>query len=347
MDENADVIATQKILNEKIDKASGNINSILTLLGNIPPNAINSQASDAVNILVDTVSPSPNSSSNTTTTTNSQSNIFEMSNEEIILICNQVTELFNDLASFRVELNSTNEAISRMKEKHEKDIKDMEEKYNNEIAKMKKKYDEELVLLKEKSNDLDQHPRLNNLIFRNFYIPDGDWSGYTFACYIATTLNNLLPMLEMPVTPYNIDIAHPLRKTSRGENVVIVRFTNRHVRHDIYKNKDYLLNYDIYVTEQLTKDNLKLLFKAKSIVGGPNAWSYNGKIFAFSQNKRYLVKNEESLKFLVSTSYNNHLHSNTTFLSNDPYVPSNHSRASPRRGEGHRRNYYSSPVYNS
>ena len=140
------------------------------------------------------------------------------------------------------------------------------------------------------------------MILDNFLIPcwakEPDCNGYHLACYVAFWLNKFLPMLSTLVTPHNIDITHPLKNNAKGQTVLILRFGNRHVRHDIFNNREFLLRHGITVSEHLTQDNLTLKRKAEAIVGEMNVWSFDCKIYALSQGRRISIWNEKSLSFL-------------------------------------------------
>lgn len=164
---------------------------------------------------------------------------------------------------------------------------------NKRIAANEAKHAADTHKLTTINNDLDQHYRLHNAIFHNIRVPpiNYDKSGKQishpgdnakFCQYIADQLNHYLPNLSIPVSMHNIDIAHPLRNNAKNQPVVIVRFVNRHLRNEILEkeNKSILKSFGIGVTEQLTPRNMELFNKTKDIVGGPNVWSRNGKIFA-------------------------------------------------------------------
>ena len=153
-----------------------------------------------------------------------------------------------------------------------------------------------------KNNDLDQQYRLNNAIFHNIQVPPINYDkdgkqiiqhndSAKFCQFIADQLNFYLPELSIPVSLHSIDIAHPLRNNSKNQSIVIVRFVNRHLRNEILEkdNKNILKSHGIGVTEQLTPTNMELFNKTKVVVGAPNVWSRNGKIFARTANGKIHV----------------------------------------------------------
>ena len=173
---------------------------------------------------------------------------------------------------------------------------------NQSIIANDAKRDADNKILIMKNNDLDQHNRLHNAVFHNMRVPpinyDKDGKQITqpndsakFCQFIADQLNYYLHELSIPVSLHNIDIAHPLRNNSKNQPVVIVRFVNRHLRNEILEkaNKNILKNHGIGVTEQLTPTNMELFKKTKVVVGAPNVWSRNGKIFARTANGKIHV----------------------------------------------------------
>ena len=319
--DNQNIADKQAVLAKKIDKTNEGIASIVSKL----TEAVNAESTDeeaieAVQKLVSTVNPDQKKNPN-------------LSNEDIKMICSQVIELFNDLNSFRAELSTITEEFEKLKIKNEKDLNDLRNKLHQEINDVKMEHSKEIVRLKEKHNENDQYLRSNNLVFRNL-LPNNYkvMSGAaTFAHYVAEQINYFLPMLNIPVSVHNIDIAHPLRSNAKGQPPIIVRFTNRHVRHNVFENKDYLKRFGIFVTEHLTADNVKLLNKAQGIVGYENAWSFNGKIFALTNSGRVVLKAESDLTTLRDKlPTNNSSNRNTSNLRGRGY----RGRGSSSRGYG-------------
>ena len=203
--------------------------------------------------------------------------IIKLSKSDADILKNEVSKLNCIVKELLNEMNELNKFITTTIAKHDKDI----HKHDNDIHK-----------LNMKNNDLDQHYRLHNAIFHNMKLPphltsnkDSRQTSHPddnakFCKFIADQLNYYLPELSIPVSLYNIDIAHPLRNNSKGQPVVIVRFVNRHLRNEILEYKNQLKNFGVGVTEQLTPKNMELFNKTKVAVGAPNVWSRNGKLFA-------------------------------------------------------------------
>ena len=298
--ENLEIVSTkQVVLQTKIDKAADGISTIVSQLANASSDELDIEAKEAVGKLVTAVSTSSTLSSPNQLSTTSN---LKLSSDQIKLICQQVTELVNDLASFRSELLSLSEQVADHIKKIQEDMKDMKKSFNEELDIIKADYQKEINLMKQKNNDYNQYLRKNNLVCENFLLPNwamkNDCNGFQLACYVAFWLNKFLPMLITPVTPYNINITHPLRNNSKGQPVIIIRFVNRYVRHDVYNNREALLQHGITVNEHLTQENLRLKRKAEGIVGVSKVWSFDCKIYALSRGKSISIWNEKSLTFL-------------------------------------------------
>ena len=310
-------------LDNKIDRANAGIAVIIQQLAKAFTNC--PEPNEAVAELVSTVSPDLISEE-----TNNEQLQHSLSSEEIKLICDQVTEIFHDLSSFRTELNSLNDEFIKLQQKHSEDIKQINVKFEDDLNKAKLQYRKEINSLNEKQNLQDQYLRSNNLVFADLDLPQYNCSGAAFAHYIAQQINNFLPMLHIPVNEFNINIAHPLKSKVKGKSLVIVRFTNRHIRNDIYENREYLRYHGITVTEHLTPENVKILHKAQEIVGKSNAWSFNGKLFAFNQNRTIQIKNMDdicNLKESVNGNDNNNVRKeNNNYYNSYPRIQESYYR---------------------
>ena len=245
---NIDDIAAQQVVSaEKKENATEGISTILSQLSTTPN--LQDDAKEAVDNLVKTVCTTSPSIKSSLEVKNTSSSSPVISSEQVKLICQQVRELFNDLSSFRTELRSMDTVLHNHIKKLEEDMISMKAKHDEDMKAMKSKHETDIAKVKGKVNDNDQYPRKNNLIFGNVWLPDWakqrDCNGFELANYVAFNLNTFLPMLHTPVTPYNIDITHPLRNNRDGKSVIIVRFVNRHIRHDIYNNRESLLNLGI------------------------------------------------------------------------------------------------------
>ena len=121
-----------------------------------------------------------------------------------------------------------------------------------------------------------------------------------FDTWIYQTLNNLLPNLESTLTLRDIDTSHVLYE---GSDIVLVRFSNRRARNDVFFNKrDLKGNGDrITITEHLTNYRFTLLNKAIDIVGKRNAWSKKCQIYVKIRNVIYNVWSVDEVRSLYGS----------------------------------------------
>lgn len=210
------IASQQEKLNDKIDNVSAKLNVIVDSLANaeIIPVGDDPEVIEPVQTLLSKISPIVPAKHESST---SHPTMLKLSGDEIKVICNQITELFNDLSSFRSEMNSINDQLIKLEEKHDKDILSIKKNCEDELNAVKILLKEEIDKLKERNNSLDQYLRSNNLVLHKFRIPKGIYSGTEFTHYVAETLNSLLPMLKTRLSVHNINITHPLRSNSRGQ----------------------------------------------------------------------------------------------------------------------------------
>ena len=160
------VSAKQVLLQSKIDKAADGITTILSQLANASPDELDSVAKEAVSELVTAVSSSsPPSSPNQSGTSN-----LKLSSDHIKIICQQVTELANDLSSFRAELVSLSMQVSDHIKKNEEDLKNIKKGFKDELALIKADYQKEMNLMKQSINQVvfycffDSNKHIKNII---------------------------------------------------------------------------------------------------------------------------------------------------------------------------------------
>ena len=184
------------------------------------------------------------------------------------------------LSSFQVQLNeSRQEALQ-----YSSQVSNLQSGWSNfdfRLSQMERQlYDQGIDLEEQK-----QYSMRNDLMVKNLKnLPvksDGEsFSRFNkrFDTYIYETLNELLPNLETALTLNDIDTSHILYE---GSDLVLVRFSNRRARNDVYFNKrDLKGNPDkIIISEHLTKYRQSLLKFAMKTAGKRNAWSKKCEIF--------------------------------------------------------------------
>ena len=217
--------ATQKILDQKLEKANDGISSIVGALADLA-----SKSDDVQSTPSKCVSP-----------------------VDIKLILSQVTELVEDLSSFRAEMASIKDDIVLFKQQQASELTKLKNDFNSELRKLQENQKKEIKQLKKITNANNQYPRLNNAVLHNFHVPSREEWNVSYTERVAWQLNEYLPMLDVPLNKYNIDITHPLRNNTKGQPVVIIRLVNRHIRNNILDHAFVLERYGIFASEHLTR----------------------------------------------------------------------------------------------
>jgi hypothetical protein len=92
--------------------------------------------------------------------------------------------------------------------------------------------------------------------------------------------------LQVDVSPQDISVAHRLRAGKKDQvRPVIVRFTNRRVRDDVYRARKLLKDNQehIYINEHLTKSTANLLYESRQLIRDKklhSAWTQHGQVYA-------------------------------------------------------------------
>ena len=147
-----------------------------------------------------------------------------------------------------------------------------------------------------------------------------------FDTFIYKTLNDLLPNLETPLVLNDIETSHILYE---GSDLVLVRFSNRRARNDVFFNKrDLKGNADkIIISEHLTKYRQGLLNFAMKTVGKRNAWSKKCEIFIKVGRTIYPVWSENEVLQIYRGRENNRRHYSSSVDSPTRTLQGNHGNA--------------------
>ena len=157
----------------------------------------------------------------------------------------------------------------------------------------------EIQQLKRRIDYMDQYYRRNSLLLHGYKNIPKKLFGYMFCEWVAEQINTF-PMLAFPISPAEIDCAHPMPTVS-GKTVIIVKFVRRAVRDEIFYKKKFLkhrVGPKISVTEHLTAANLGLLNEAKKIVESKNVFSKNCKVYAKWGKDKFVISDTNDLKKL-------------------------------------------------
>ena len=158
---------------------------------------------------------------------------------------------------------------------------------------------------KKQVNDIKQYIKFDNLLFHNFKLPPKGLTSLEFSHYMAQQINHLIPLC-VPVSWHHISDAHRLWTKSKKSNVIIVRFCNRNIRHEIYSNRNLLKVKGLTITEHLTEENLQVLYRAKELFGFTNVFTENCKIFITLNGKIKRVKSIEDVNELFEANSAQH-----------------------------------------
>ena len=154
-------------------------------------------------------------------------------------------------------------------------------------------------------NENKQYIMRENLLIKGLKNVPTWLKGYKFSMWVADVFNCLIPNLDFVIQPQHISVSHPLYKCDDGTTVIIVRFTIRDVRNEIFYKKQFISNHNIIITEHLTKYNQDLLTATTDLVGSKNAWTSQTNVFGKVGTKVIRIKSPEDiekLKLLKSSS---------------------------------------------
>ena len=112
--------------------------------------------------------------------------------------------------------------------------------------------------------------------------------------------------LHVEVSPHDLSTAHRMKAGPKDRvRPVIVRFTNRRIRDEVYRSRKLLKNNrdNIYISEHLTKSTSELFYEARKLLREKklySTWTQNGQVLVkFSSDisvKPTLVKSREDLR---------------------------------------------------
>ena len=218
------------------------------------------------------------------------------------------------------------------------------------------KLDSEVKEIKRALHNISQYIKLENLLFHNFYLPPNykQMSSLQFSYFMAQQINYHIPQLDFPVTLNHISTAHPLKTKRKNSNVIIVRFSNRNMRDEIFSKKHFISKRGCAITEHLTEENLNIFKKAKSVFGYKNVSTINCYVHVNVNGVRRFVKSIEHVNELLESIHadnksvhnnnfshdTNHTYTNSSNRAGQPRAPySQRGRGQIFRGHNTRRHY--------
>ena len=147
----------------------------------------------------------------------------------------------------------------------------------------------ELEDLKNEHHELKQYIKQDNLLLHGFPLPPYKLSSLHFSHFIAEQINYFLPMLDFPVRWEHISDAHPLRTYNKHSNVIIIRFCNRNMRHEVYANREFLPK-GLSITEHLTPTTRDIASRACELFGKDAVYTDRCKVFVTLNGRARYMK---------------------------------------------------------
>ena len=159
------------------------------------------------------------------------------------------------------------------------EIKTIINKKDDEIKKVRTEIKTEVDKRTETVNELEQYGRRNNIRISGLRNDKPYTTSQETAWQVVSFLNE---KMGLDLSVQQIDIAHRLGPFSRERNRnVIVKFISRQVKYNILAHCNALRNTGVYINEDLTRLNQKVLssMRLKDTVNVEKSWSFEGKLF--------------------------------------------------------------------
>lgn len=190
--------------------------------------------------------------------------------------------LESDLHQKNIENDNLKTELNNMKkliEEKDDETKSIINKKNVELKAVKTEIKTETDKRKESLNEIEQYSRRNNIRISGLRNDKPYVTSQETAWQVVSFLNE---KMDLDLSVQQIDIAHRLGPFSRDSNRnVIVKFISRQVKINILSNCSALRNTGVYINEDLTRLNSKVLssMRLKDPENIERAWSYEGKLF--------------------------------------------------------------------
>lgn len=191
-------------------------------------------------------------------------------NSRIMDLISNLTEQINELKSEIQELrNQKNEVIV----------------LKTELDRVKEENASLTQALEEKQEMLEQYTRRNSI--RVFGVTEDRHEDCE-----EKVLKLFRQKLNVNISPDRIDNCHRTGKYIQdGKRGIIVKFATFKDKMEIFKNKRMLKGTGVIVTEDLTKERVRLLKTARDAHDVNNVWTHLGRICVKIDNKIYTVNN--------------------------------------------------------
>ncbi|CAH0553610.1 unnamed protein product [Brassicogethes aeneus] len=192
-----------------------------------------------------------------------------------------ISEFLNDDTFLQKIADKVNKEMQQKIGKLEQEIKHMQNKTNE---------------LKVEMNILRQNEKKNNVCIHGLEENPGEDIHNTIITFLKKNVNGNIEENE-------IENAYRIGKNKNKRRSIIVEFKSNKSKNSILQNKKLLKGKNVFITEDLTKENLEILKKCQEKFGLKNAWPINGKIYAIVKEKKLCI---ESLGKLEEISPEDH-----------------------------------------
>ena len=196
--------------------------------------------------------------------------------------------------------------------------------------------DSSITQIKSDIANIKQYFKVDNLLLHGFRYPSQNLSSLQFSMYVADLINYVLPFLPVPVSWQHISTAHPLPTRAKKSTVVVIRFSNRHIKDMIYDHR-HLINNGMLITEHLTDENKAVHKKAKELFGVNYVDTVNCKTVVYLDGKSIPVMSIDDVEKLFAKYCE-------SIGSNDKYTFINHQPASSSNVASYYSNNYAAAV---
>jgi len=235
-----------------------------------------------------------------------------MTKHSVAKISNRVDELGKSMDDFEQRLDkilSTHKQeasvspLSVVLEELQTDFSSFKKEASESLSSLKKEIDElkgQVFDTSMQLDELNQYSRRNCILIHGIsQTPNEDVDSIALKIF-----NDNLKLQDIGLS--HLDRCHrigsPKRSTDivrQGKLPIIVKFTSYRIRSQVWKAKRLLKNSGILITESLTPYRQKLLRSAKDRFGSRSAYSQDGRVILWHNNRRITVTSEEDLRSIT------------------------------------------------
>lgn len=165
-------------------------------------------------------------------------------------------------------------------------------KYETEIKRLETKVQEQqknIEKLEQKAINAEQYSRRN--LVRIFGISEEEQEDVQ-----ETVVSVIEKHLKIQISPDVIDNIHRTGvKSVNKPRPIILKFTSYRFKQQIMLKRNLFKGTGITVQDDLTRERLELLIKAKNKYGARNAWTIRGNVMANTDTGKRCIRTEQDL----------------------------------------------------